>query len=287
MSFKFKCGGSLVEFYKKIDKSALHTGIIIPKEHTKEFMHGKILKPNESRNVDLKWKGKKKKFKVRMVLYRKKTSGQKYFGLRWDNNKDFLLEIRKEFIQSYLAIETKSYESKKKGKYYKTDLQGGNQEVLIVRSKSPTDIELETFIKVKTPYETTFKRIIDDDVFAWLSKDDKGYLITKSTKWYDIKDLNDHEDREYVIYYLIDEGNKEIYIGSSKKLGKRVIPNRKEIPKWSKFRYDIIHPKYRNLLQAIEFQMIRAFANFFENSGNASFFPVSKYKLVNKSWPKR
>jgi hypothetical protein len=275
-----------VEYYKKIDKSALRYGITIPNQHIETFMHGKKLKPKESRIVDLYWKGKRKKFKAKME-YRQYKSGQKVLAVLWDNNRDFLLEIRKEFIQSFLAIESKNYESKINDKYYRTDLQGGNQEVLIFRSKSPTEIELETFIKVKTPYEAIFKRLVDDDVFAWLSRDDKEYLITKSTKWYDIKDLKKHEDREYVIYYLIDEGNKEIYIGSTIKLRKRVIPGREEIPGWSKFRYDIVHPKYRNLLQAIEFQMIRAFANFFENNGKTSFFCVSKYKLVNKSWPKR
>ena len=116
---------------------------------------------------------------------------------------------------------------------------------------------------------------------------EKGYLIQKSSKWYDIKNLVEHEDTENVIYYLVDEDKNEIYIGSARKLGNRVKKGRKEIPGWSKFRYDIVHKDSRPLLRRIEYQMIRAFASFFENNGKTQFFPVSAYKLVNKKWSKR
>ena len=166
-------------------------------------------------------------------------------------------------------------------------MQGGNQEVLILRSKGPTDIELETFVKVETKYDHVFKKLVEEDVFTWISIHEKGYLIKKSSKWYSIEELNDHEDKLNVIYYLVDEVKKEIYIGSARKLGDRVKPGRKEIPGWSKFRYDIVHKDSLELLRRVEYQMIRAFASFSENSGKTPFPPISKYKLVNKNWPKR
>ena len=96
----------------------------------------------------------------------------------------------------------------------------------------------------------------------------------------------DEVDGIHRIRPLLNE-NKEIYIGSANKLGDRVKEGRKEIPNWTKFKYDIIHPKYHHLIRRIEFHTIRAFSGFFQNKGNMKYFPVSTYKLVNKKWPKR
>ena len=275
-----------MEYYKKVDKSLFRYGAIIPKKYVDTFMHGIILKPKDRREVTLNWKGKKTKFQALMV-HPRKNNGQIYFGLRWDHNKDLLLALKKEFIQSYIAIENRDYESKIRGEYYKTDLLGGNQEVLIFRSKGPYEIEMETFIKVTTSYDNIFKRLVEENVFGWLSKIEKDYLITKSSRWHDLKDLKKHEDAGYVVYYLIDEQKKEIYIGSAKRLGDRVKKNRKEIPGWSKFKYEIIHPNYHSLLRQIEFHAIRSFASFFKNNGKVPCYSVSQFKLVNKNWPKR
>ncbi|MFC2013516.1 hypothetical protein ACFLU8_01320 [Chloroflexota bacterium] len=87
---------------------------------------------------------------------------------------------------------------------------------------SPTEIELETFIQVNTPYDNIFKRLVEENVFGWLSQTSRDYLITKSSPWYKCMDLPKHADATYVIYYLMDEVQKQIYIGSAEKLGDRV-----------------------------------------------------------------
>ena len=68
------------------------------------------------------------------------------------------------------------------------------------------------------------------------------------------------------------------------RLGDRVKPGRTEIPQWNKFRYEIIHPKYHNLLRDIEYHSIMNFARFFNNAGNLSNIQISDYKLVNKDY---
>jgi len=251
-----------VEYYKKVDKSLFRYGITIPNKRLNEFTFGKIPKAGTSRPVKLYWKKRKKPFDA-SLLNVKRTSGQPVCQLRWDNNEKIKLELKKEFIQSYLAIVSKDYESTIAGKYYKTDLLGGNQEVLIFRSLNADEIQLETFIKIETPYDNTFKRLVEEDVFGWLGKTNNDYLITHSTQWYNKKELVKHKDANYVVYYLLDDKSKEIYIGSAIRLGDRVKDGRKEIPEWTKFKYDIIHPKYRHLIRRIEFHTIRAFSGFF------------------------
>jgi hypothetical protein len=199
-----------------------------------------------------------------------------------------LLELKKEFIQSYLAIESKNHDARIAGKYFRTAMTGGSQEVLIFRPIDQAHIELETFVKIETPYDNIFKRLVEENVFGWLSKNKHDYIITKATKWLDIKELPKHVNAAYVIYYLIDDLNKEIYIGSaSNRLGDRVVPGRHEIPGWSKFKYEIIHPNYHSVLQELEAHSIRAFAGFFANNGKVEPHLVSEYKLVNKNWPRR
>ncbi len=109
-------------------------------------------------------------------------------------------------------------------------------------------------------------------------------MITKETKWLDKKDLKKHEDKNFVIYYLVDDNKKEIYIGSAKRLGDRVKIGRHEIPGWNKFRYEIIHPMYHEQIKQIEYHSIMNFAKFFENNGNLSSLKISDYKLVNKDY---
>lgn len=274
-----------MNFYKKIDKSIFRYGTTIPKEYVNDFTQGQPLKSGESRDVKLHWPKKHMTFKAKLTHVAIKNATQPY-QLRWDGNSDLLLELKKEFIQSYLAIESRSYQFKIEGKYYITDLLAGNQEVLVFKPINSTEIDLETFIQINTPYDSIFKRLVEENVFGWLSKTNRDYLITKSTPWYKSTDLLKHADARYVIYYLIDQTKKEIYIGSAETLGDRVRIGRPEIPGWDIFRYEIIHPDYHHSLRRIEHHVIGAFSRFFNNNGKVSFLPVSDYKLINKNWSK-
>lgn len=274
-------GDSMREYYKKVDKSFFNYGIAVPKEYVKDFVFDEPLEPGKSRNIDVYWNNRI--FKVRMQHINRKNSTSAYH-LRWDNNYDLLSELKREFIQSYFAIESQNYQAKSEKKYYITNLLGGNQEVIIFRPKSVTEIELETFIKIETPYDNLFKRIVDENVFGWLSNIESSKLITKSTKWYDINEVYKHEEANFVVYYLMDEKNKQIYIGSAKRLGDRVKIGRPEIPEWNKFRYEIVHPKYHACLREIEYHSIMNFARFFKSNGSLSNLNISEYKLVNKDY---
>jgi hypothetical protein len=216
-----------MEYYKKIDKSIFKYGATIPKKYVPAFIFNRPIQVGTKRKVRLIWK--KKIYEATIYHFNRKNATPVHH-LRWDNNEELIVVLKKEFIQTYFAIESQNYEAKRKGKYYVTKLLGGNQEVLVFRPKSVEEIELETFIRIETPYDNLFKRLVDENVFGWLTWEGQDYLITKSTPWYDMKDLYKHEDTNHVVYYLIDTENEEVYIGSAKRLGDRVIEGRKEIP---------------------------------------------------------
>lgn len=270
------------KYYKKIDKSIFKYGLTIPKEYEEMFLKGHEIKIGEGRNIKIKFKNKEYSCRLRNV--NRKTTTNVY-QIRWDNNNDLINELKKEFIQSYFAIMSDEFNEKNiNKKYSRTNLLGGNQEVLIFKSIDYETIELETFIKIETIYDNIFKEFVNRNVFGWISKKEYNQMITKSTQWFDIKDLKKHEDIPYVVYYLIDDINKEIYIGSATRLGDRVKPGRHEIPGWNKFRYEIIHPEYHKELRSIEYHSIMNFARFFNNNGNLRTLGISDYVLVNKDY---
>ncbi len=269
-----------MEYYKKIDKSFFKYGITIPKDFEAAFRNGKEIPFGGSTEIIIKFKNKKY---IEKLCYVNRTNASSVFQLRWDGDNDLLRELKSEFIQSYFAIQSADQTAKENDEYYVTNLLGGNQEVVIFDIKKEY-IELKTFIKITTPYDKIFKQLVESNVFGWLSKIDVTQLITKRSKWLDIKDLKKHENINFVVYYLIDEKNKELYIGSAKTLGDRVKAGRHEIPGWNKFYYEIIHPNYHNLLREIEYHSIMSFARFFENNGKLSTINISEYKLVNKDY---
>ena len=273
---------TMKDYYKKVDKSFFKSGITIPKEYVSSLTYNVPVELGTSRKVELIWKGKEYEANLAHV---NRTGGSDVYQIRWDNNKELLSSLKQEFIQSYFAIESQNFEAKEKQEYYITHLLGGSQEVIVFKPVNESTIKLETFIKIETPYDNIFKKLVEENVFGWLSNINfNNSFITKTTKWLDKSELPKHENVNYVVYYLIDDINKQIYIGSAIRLGDRVKPSRPEIPNWNKFRYEIIHPKYHEMLREIEYHSIMNFARFFRNNGNLSSINLSDYVLVNKDY---
>jgi hypothetical protein len=274
----------VLEYYKKIDKSFFDKGITIPNKYISSFLQGKNIKKGTFRKIKIKFYGKL--YDASMFFVDRK-SAKPVYQIRWDQNINLINLLKKEFIQTYFVIKSQEFDYKMANKYYVTNLLGGNQEVIIFRPIDQNIIELETFIKISTPYDNIFRRFVEENVFGWLSKTNRDHLIVKTTKWFKKDEIKNHEDANYVVYYLIDEKKKELYIGSTTRLGDRVKVGRKEIPGWNIFKYDIIYPQYHHLLRQIEFHTIRAFASLMENNGKINYFGITDYRLVNKNWPKK
>jgi hypothetical protein len=274
----------LLEYYKKVDKSFFDKGITIPNKYIKSFIHGMKIKLSTSKKIKIIFN--KKEYDASIVFVNR-TNLNPVYQIRWDKNIDLINELKKEYIQTYFAVKSQEFDSKINNVYHVTNLLGGNQEVVIFKPIKPYVIELETFIRIETPYDNIFKRFVEENVFGWLSLKNRDYLIVKTTKWYKKDEIKKHEDAEFVVYYLIDQSKKELYIGSANRLGDRVKIGRTEIPGWNMFKYDIIHPDYHHLLRRIEFHTIGAFASLMKNNGKIEAIEISNYKLLNKNWSKK
>lgn len=266
------------EYYKKIDKSFFDGKITIPKEYVECFVELEEFDEHNSRNITIKFKKKSYQGKYCFVHQR---SGRNVLQISYDNK--LANDLKKEFIQTYFAIESQKL-LKTDDKKFQTKLLGGNQEVAIFKPINEATIEIKSFVKIETPYDSVFKSLVDQNVFGWLSKDAHTQMMTKYSKWESIEKLNKYADTPYVVYYLIDEANKQIYIGSAKRLGDRVKPGRHEIPGWNKFMFEIVHLDYHNCLQEVEYHSIMTFSRFLKNNGKRSNLNISEYTLVNKDY---
>ena len=267
-----------MEYYKKIDKSFFDGKTTIPEQYVGYFIDTQNENWGSSRKIKIKFKSKYYEGNYRFVS---QSSGRRVFQISFDG--DLINALKNEFIQSYFAIESQKLLKQGSNKFH-TTMPGGNQEVVIFRPKTNDEIELITFIKIQTSYDSIFKSMVDANVFGWLSKESNSQMITKYSGWVDISELSHHANQNYVIYYLVDDSNKKIYIGSAQNLGNRVKPGRKEIPGWSKFMYAIVHPDFHAHLKEIEYHTINSFARFFSNSGKKGTLGLSDYKLVNKDY---
>lgn len=220
------------------------------------------------------------------IAYRYRKKGNPYYQLSY--GKELNKALKKEFIHTYLAITTEKI-SYDENKTYHITTDNINREVLQLKSEKDGSIRLITFLKMHTEYDVFFKKIIEWNILNLNENDsikDSEDIILYSSDWISISELYKHKEVNNVVYYLVDTVNKEIYIGACDNLGSRVKPNRKEIPGWNLFKYEIIKPKYWIMKYKIEAHSIRAFASFLENGANEPCLKISNYKLNNRIWAK-
>jgi len=278
-----------IPYYKKVDRSLLEWGVTLPKEYVKSFEKSNLVKLGSSKKINVVFD--KEEYQIRLS-YVKRKKYKPVYQLRWDTNRELLKRLRKTFIQSYTILKSQKELfdiSKKKRKYFRTKLMGGQQEVLIIKPITGNKIKFEVFIRVENEWNTLFERLADENVFGWLFDKNKNYLISRSTNWINVKDFKKHKEAVNVIYYLANTDKKLLYIGKAENLGKRVKPGRKHqnMPgNWDKFRYDIVKSEYSNILERIEDHTIRAFASILHNSKGFSTLDMGEFKLMNKNWKK-
>ena len=145
----------------------------------------------------------------------KRTNYIPVYQIRWDNNKALLKKIRRTFIQSYVILKSQKELfdiEKEEGEHFRTQLLGGQQEVLILQPLNSKQIEFEVFIRIDNGWNKLFERLAEENVFGWLFEKKRQYLISRSTQWIHAKDFQKHANAVNVIYYLAN--TKKNYIMS-------------------------------------------------------------------------
>ncbi len=274
--------------YKKVDRSMMDWGLTLPKGYIEDFEFGKRVPLGTSREIEIIWDSKKYTGKLCHVNRKEYSSVHQ---IRWDGSRELLKKLRKTFIQSYVVLKSQKeffdISKKENQKHFRTNLKGGQQEVLILKPLSPNKIKLEVFIRIENEWNQLFERLAEENVFGWAFDKNKKYLIQRSTNWIKVKNFKEHKNASNVIYYLANTNKKLLYVGKAEILGKRLKPGKQHqnmTGDWDIFRYDIVRQEYSNILERIEDHTIRALASILKNSKGYPSIELSTYKLVNLNW---
>ena len=181
------------------------------------------------------------------------------------------------------------FDATEKQRQFRSQLPGGQQEVLTVQPIDSETVKFSVFIRIENEWNALFQRLADENVFAWMFDKERKYLISRSTDWISRKDFGKHKHANNVIHYLAHTKKKLLYIGKAESLGTRVRPGQKHqemLEDWDLFRYDVIKPEFSNILERIEDHTIRAFASILRKDKNYSSLNLTPFKLVNRKWDK-
>lgn len=130
-----------------------------------------------------------------------------------------------------------------------------------------------------------FKKIVDSTILRGIELELEGKHDKRiqTSKWYKKADLNSHLDAVNVIYFLLDQPNKRIYVGEAKSLKSRLGGNRPEIPDWTHFRYEVLPALLEPFRLEIERMIISSFMHLFScDVFKGSPMVISDHMLMNR-----
>lgn len=195
--------------------------------------------------------------------------------------------LKKVYVMSYMR-QIESRLRLKKPEYDNTNIEDEIPfwEFLDIEFDSKKKIAYFNSHYVQKPtYIELFKEIINSHILTEIENklDNKIDFRIVKKDWKSREQLESELGAKNVIYNLIDTKNKEIYIGESESLIKRVSSTRNEIKSWDFYRFDSL-PNGLTKKQRLEIErlIIRTFASFFKNSKGVNSMEVSDYKLKNK-----
>ena len=120
-------------------------------------------------------------------------------------------------------------------------------------------------------------KVIEDKIF-----EKSGFRIHKEN-WKPREELETEIGANNVIYTLLDEKNKLIYVGEAENLVQRLRAGHSLIPDWTHYRYDLLPRDIpKDVRVAIERMVIRSHASLFENKKDIKSFKIPGYRLVNR-----
>ncbi|EQC47542.1 GIY-YIG nuclease family protein [Bacteriovorax sp. Seq25_V] len=126
----------------------------------------------------------------------------------------------------------------------------------------------------KPIFPELFKILSKSPSISSIEDELKGHEKISKSEWFTKDDFEGLEHQRNVIYYLVDEKNKELYIGEAKELKTRFKSKRTEIPNWNKIRFDVLPKDLIKYRVQIEEMIIKSFSYFFNNKKHKENFRI-------------
>ena len=281
---------------KKVDNSIFSSGhIVIPKAYVKQWRLEVLFRDNgknaETWPIEVQFGTKIYNGKV---FYRPPTKARSSVQHKILIKEDLIEDLKKAFLMSHirwLEVELRKQGGKKSAQASKeTERETPFWEFIDIEF----DYENKQFIftdyyKQEAYFPEVFKHLIGSPKLKQI----EGSIFSNfetiiNQDWKKKDELVTELGAKNVIYTLLDEVNKRIYVGETGQDLKIRLADKEHyknagIPNWTHYRFEVLPSSIETKARKeIEDMTIRAYATLFSNTKNVKSFKISDYKLVNR-----
>ena len=280
---------------KKVDSSIFNGESVIPMAFVKQWNLKSNFKDNGKNSsywpVKIKFGSKSYDGKV---FYRPPTKARSSEQHKIIFQEDLIEDLKKAFLMSHirwLEVELRKQDGKKAAEATReTERETPFWEFLDIEfDDSDKGFIFTAYYKQAAYFPEVFKHLIgspklkqiEDSIF-------KNFEKIINQDWKEKKHLITELGAKNVIYFLLDDVNKLLYVGETGQDLKSRLSDKEHyknagIPHWTHYRFEVLPSSIdTKARREIEDMTIRAYASLFANTKNMSSFKISNYKLVNR-----
>jgi len=138
--------------------------------------------------------------------------------------------------------------------------------------------------QLKPQFPNLFNRLVNSAPLKRISAEvlDKDSLSIHKQDWSVRNNYKLEIGAQNVIYMLLDEVNKLIYVGEAKDMIRRFNAGHTDIKQWTHYKYNVLPETLTPYRLTIERMVIRDMACILENKQNISTFQISEFSLANR-----
>ena len=280
---------------KKVDSSIFNGESVIPMAFVKQWNLKSNFKDNGKNSsywpVKIKFGSKSYDGKV---FYRPPTKARSSEQHKIIFQDDLIEDLKKAFLMSHirwLEVELRKQDGKKAAEATKeTERETPFWEFLDIEfDDSDKGFIFTAYYKQAAYFPEVFKHLIGSPKLKQIEGSIfKNFESIINQDWKEKENLITELGAKNVIYFLLDNVNKLLYVGETGQDLKSRLSDKEHyknagIPHWTHYRFEVLPSSIdTKARREIEDMTIRAYASLFDNTKNMSSFKISNYKLVNR-----
>ena len=280
---------------KKVDSSIFNGESVIPMAFVKQWNLKSNFKDNGKNSsywpVKIKFGSKSYDGKV---FYRPPTKARSSEQHKIIFQEDLIEDLKKAFLMSHirwLEVELRKQDGKKAAEATReTERETPFWEFLDIEfDDSDKGFIFTAYYKQAAYFPEVFKHLIGSPKLKQIEGSIfKNFESIINQDWKEKENLITELGAKNVIYFLLDNVNKLLYVGETGQDLKSRLSDKEHyknagIPHWTHYRFEVLPSSIdTKARREIEDMTIRAYASLFANTKNMSSFKISNYKLVNR-----
>ena len=280
---------------KKVDSSIFNGESVIPMAFVKQWNLKSNFKDNGKNSsywpVKIKFGSKSYDGKV---FYRPPTKARSSEQHKIIFQEDLIEDLKKAFLMSHirwLEVELRKQDGKKAAEATReTERETPFWEFLDIEfDDSDKGFIFTAYYKQAAYFPEVFKHLIGSPKLKQIEGSIfKNFESIINQDWKEKENLITELGAKNVIYFLLDDVNKLLYVGETGQDLKSRLSDKEHyknagIPHWTHYRFEVLPSSIdTKARREIEDMTIRAYASLFTNTKDVNSFHISSYKLVNR-----